>query len=50
MDKFSVEKNYEKAAIYRDRVSALRDIQRSQSVTGYNDPEMLFTFLNHKDQ
>lgn len=35
MDKFSAKKDYEKAAIYRDRVSALRDIQRSQSVTGY---------------
>lgn len=35
MDKFSEKKDYEKAAIYRDRVSALRDIQRSQSVTGF---------------
>tara|TARA_X000001036_G_scaffold412390_1_gene425852 strand:- start:624 stop:1784 length:1161 start_codon:yes stop_codon:yes gene_type:complete len=35
MDKFSAKKDYEKAAVYRDRVSALRDIQRSQSVTGY---------------
>jgi excinuclease ABC subunit C len=38
MDKFSAKKDYEKAAIYRDRVSALRDIQRSQSVTGYKQP------------
>jgi len=35
MDKLSLEKNYEKAAIYRDRISALRDIQRSQSVAGF---------------
>ena len=35
MDKLSSERNYEKAAIYRDRISALRDIQRSQSVAGF---------------
>ena len=35
MDKFSLMKDYEKAAIYRDRISALRDIQRSQSITGF---------------
>ena len=36
MDEFSLNKDYEKAAIYRDRISALRDIQRSQSVAGFN--------------
>jgi len=36
MDKFSLNKDYEKAAIYRDRISALREIQRSQSITGFN--------------
>ena len=36
MDEFSQTKDYEKAAIYRDRISALRDIQRSQSITGFN--------------
>ena len=36
MDKFSQKKDYEKAAIYRDRISALRDIQRSQSIAGFN--------------
>lgn len=35
MDSFSVKKDYEKAAIYRDRISALRDIQRSQSIAGF---------------
>ena len=35
MDKFSLNKDYEKAAIYRDRISALRDIQRDQSIAGY---------------
>ena len=37
MDEFSQSKDYEKAAIYRDRISALRDIQRSQSIAGYNE-------------
>ena len=37
MDRYSSKKKYERAAIYRDRISALRDIQRSQSVTGFTD-------------
>ncbi len=37
MDKYSSKKNYERAAIYRDRISALRDIQRSQSIAGFTD-------------
>ena len=37
MDKFSQNKDYEKAAIFRDRISALRDIQRSQSIAGFNE-------------
>ena len=37
MDEFSRNKDYEKAALYRDRISALRDIQRSQSIAGFND-------------
>ena len=36
MDEFSQTKDYEKAAIYRDRISALRDLQRSQSIAGFN--------------
>jgi len=36
MDTFSSRKDYEKAALYRDRVSALRDIQRNQSVAGFH--------------
>ncbi len=35
MDKHSKNKSFEKAAIYRDRISALRDIQRSQSIAGF---------------
>ncbi len=37
MDRYSAKKNYERAAIYRDRISALRDIQRSQSIAGFTD-------------
>ena len=36
MDEFSQNKDYEKAAVYRDRISSLRDIQRSQSIAGFN--------------
>ena len=37
MDRCSSKKNYERAAVYRDRISALRDVQRSQSVAGFSD-------------
>ena len=36
MDKHTKTKSYEKAAIYRDKISSLRDIQRSQSVVGFS--------------
>jgi excinuclease ABC subunit C len=36
MDKFSQKKNYERAGVYRDKISALRDIQRNQSISGYS--------------
>ena len=35
MDDFASNREYEKAAVYRDRISALRDIQRTQSIAGY---------------
>ena len=35
MDQFASKRQYEKAAVYRDRISALRDIQRTQSVAGF---------------
>ena len=35
MDLSSKNKSYERAAIYRDKISALREIQRNQSITGY---------------
>jgi excinuclease ABC subunit C len=36
MDDFASKREYEKAAVYRDRISALRDIQRTQSVAGFS--------------
>jgi excinuclease ABC subunit C len=36
MDKSSKSKSYERAALYRDKISALRDIQRNQSIAGYS--------------
>ncbi len=36
MDDFASKRQYEKAAVYRDRISALRDIQRTQSVAGFS--------------
>jgi excinuclease ABC subunit C len=36
MDQLAKSKTYEKAAIYRDKISSLRDIQRSQSITGFS--------------
>ena len=36
MDKSSKNKSYERAASYRDKISALRDIQRNQSIAGYS--------------
>ena len=35
MDQQSKEKNYERAALYRDKISALREIQRGQSSAGF---------------
>ena len=36
MDTHSKTKSFEKAALYRDKISSLRDVQRSQSVVGYS--------------
>ena len=35
MDANSDSQRYEKALVYRDKISALRDIQRNQSITGF---------------
>ena len=37
MDTSSEDKSYERAALFRDKISALRDIQRNQSITGYSE-------------
>jgi excinuclease ABC subunit C len=36
MDKCSSNKSYEKAADYRNKISSLREIQRDQSIAGFN--------------
>ena len=48
MDRYASKKNYERAAIYRDRISALRDIQRSQSVAGFTDSKDAIYVLDIK--
>ena len=37
MDSFSSNREFERAAVYRDRISALREIQRSQSISGFRE-------------
>jgi len=37
MDKSSQKRLYEKAAKYRDKISSLRDVQRSQSISGFHE-------------
>ncbi len=36
MDRHSKAKSFEKAALYRDKISSLREIQRNQSIAGYS--------------
>ena len=36
MDKFSELKEYEKALLFRDKISYLREVQRDQSIAGYS--------------
>ena len=49
MDEFSQNKDYEKAALLRDRISALRDIQRTQSIAGFNDSRDAIYVSNSKN-
>ena len=37
MDEYSKNKSFEKAALYRDKISSLRDVQRLQSISGYSE-------------
>ena len=48
MDQYSTKKNFERAAVYRDRISALRDIQRSQSVAGFSDNKDAISVISIK--
>ena len=47
MDTHSKKQSYERAAIYRDRISALRDIQRSQSSFGYKEARDAIAISSH---
>ena len=49
MDKSSLEKKYERAANYRDKLSSLREVQRKQSITGFNkDRDAICLFIYNK--
>ncbi len=50
MDRYSSNKKFERAAVYRDRISALRDIQRSQSVAGFTDNKDAISIKPIKDK
>ena len=44
MDFNSKNKSYERAAIYRDKISALREIQRNQSITGIHKRKRCYMY------
>ena len=47
MDSYSKKKDYERAAIYRDKVQSIRDTQKRQNVlTGFNDLDVLIVKRN----
>ncbi len=48
MDEFASKRQYEKAAVYRDRISALRDIQRTQSIAGFSKNRDAIYFSEQK--
>jgi len=48
MDENSVKKNYERAADYRDKLSALREIQRNQSISGFNEDRDAITLYSNE--
>ena len=37
MDSYSSKKEYERASKYRDKISSLREVQRAQSISGFED-------------
>ena len=48
MDRSSKNKLYEKAASYRDKISALREIQRTQSTSGFLRERDAISISKHK--
>jgi len=49
MDKNSEKKSYERAAMYRDRISSLREVQRSQSIAGFSKERDAITICKNAD-
>jgi len=47
MDKNTQNKTYERAAIYRDKISALREVQRSQSIAGFSKERDAITICSN---
>ena len=48
MDKYSDSKDYERAILYRDKINAIRDIQKNQSIlTLYQDIDVVALSLIH---
>ena len=49
MDRNSEKKSYERAAMYRDRISSLREVQRSQSIAGFSKERDAITICKNAD-
>ena len=49
MDKNSKKEAYERAAMYRDKISSLREVQRSQSIAGFSKERDAITICKNKD-
>ena len=50
MDKCSSKKSYEKAADFRNKISSLREIQRDQSIAGFNKDRDAISILHSSDK
>jgi len=50
MDKHSKAKSFEQAALYRDKISSLREVQRNQSVVGYSKERDAITVCSENGQ
>ena len=50
MDNYSLNKSYEKAADFRNKISSLREIQRDQSIAGYNEDRDAISILHSREK